>query len=90
MKAKLIRIDLDFAEHGSRVYTRSHDMKGLVTSGGSVDEVLAKMPEVIELTFKALGENVTVYEAEMASGMRVDVPLRCSAMFVAVPAGKPD
>lgn len=83
MKAKLIRINLEHTDSG--VYTSSPDMKGLVTTGESRAEVLAKMPEVIAMTFKAFGDNVNVHEAEMASGMHVSVPLNCSAMFVVVP-----
>lgn len=83
MAAKLIRINIE--ELGTRVYTSSPDMKGLVTTGQSRADVLAKLPEVIALTFKAFGDDVRVHEAEMASGMHVSVPLNCSAMFVVVP-----
>ena len=84
MKAKLIRIDREHAASG--VYSSSLDMTGLVASGKDRDEVLAKLPEVIELTFKALGEDVMALRCEQV-GARLHGAWCASEIFAVIPRG---
>jgi len=75
MKARVLNLDIELTE--AAAYSSSPDMRGLVATAKTRDELVRKLPGVIELTFKALGESVSVHEAEGGSSTRV--------VFVVVP-----
>jgi len=80
--ARLIRVNIEQAFE--KWYSSSPDMVGLVADARTGPELLGKLPEIIRLTFKALGEDVTVHRALMASGVEACAVMRCAAVFIVV------
>lgn len=90
-EARLIRVDVDHAYIGPANpkywwVSSSPDMHALAVEGDTGDEVLSKLPGAITKVYEALGQSVHCYRAAMASGGEAGSVLKCSAVFVVVPA----